>query len=73
MSAVPMAPRVSFQPLSLRLAYPGSVNSAHSVNSEATGIPNRISDTVTLSNHLIFCCMLLLLPSIFPSIRVFSK
>ena len=26
-----------------------------------------------LSNHLIFCCSLLLLPSIFPSIRVFSK
>ena len=26
-----------------------------------------------LSNHLIFCCPLLLLPSIFPSIRVFSS
>ena len=26
-----------------------------------------------LSNHLILCCPLLLLPSIFPSIRVFSK
>ena len=25
------------------------------------------------SNHLILCCPLLLLPSIFPSIRVFSK
>ena len=25
------------------------------------------------SNHLIFCCPLLLLPSIFPSIRVFSS
>ena len=25
------------------------------------------------SNHLILCCLLLLLPSIFPSIRVFSK
>ena len=25
------------------------------------------------SNHLIFCCPLLLLPSIFPNIRVFSK
>ena len=25
------------------------------------------------SNHLIFCCLLLLLPSIFPSIRVFSN
>ena len=28
---------------------------------------------VTLSNHLIFCHSLLLLPSIFPSIRVFSN
>ena len=28
---------------------------------------------VMLSNHLIFCCPLLLLPSIFPSIRVFSN
>ena len=25
------------------------------------------------SNHLIFCCPLLLLPSIFPSIRIFSN
>ena len=25
------------------------------------------------SNHLVLCCPLLLLPSIFPSIRVFSK
>ena len=25
------------------------------------------------SNHLVFCCPLLLLPSIFPSIRVFSN
>ena len=29
--------------------------------------------SVMLSNHLILCCPLLLLPSIFPSIRVFSK
>ena len=28
---------------------------------------------VTLPNHLILCCSLLLLPSIFPSIRVFSS
>ena len=26
-----------------------------------------------LINHLIFCCLLLILPSIFPSIRVFSN
>ena len=30
-------------------------------------------ELVVLSNHLILCCPLLLLPSIFPSIRVFSK
>ena len=29
--------------------------------------------SVTLSNHLILCHLLLLLPSIFPSIRVFSN
>ena len=31
------------------------------------------AESVMLSNHLIFCCPLLLLPSIFPSIRVFSS
>ena len=30
-------------------------------------------ESVMPSNHLILCCLLLLLPSIFPSIRVFSK
>ena len=35
------------------------------------GITN-LMDVVMLSNHLILCCPLLLLPSIFPSIRVFS-
>ena len=30
-------------------------------------------ESVMLSNHLILCRPLLLLPSIFPSIRVFSK
>ena len=29
--------------------------------------------SVMLHNHLILCCPLLLLPSIFPSIKVFSK
>ena len=31
------------------------------------------TELVMPSNHLILCCLLLLLPSIFPSIRVFSK
>ena len=30
-------------------------------------------ESVMPSNHLIFCCPLLFLPSIFPSIRVFSN
>ena len=30
-------------------------------------------ESVTPSNHLILCCTLLLLPSIYPSIRVFSS
>ena len=33
----------------------------------------RFIELVMLSNHLILCCSLLLLPSIFPSIRVFSN
>ena len=31
------------------------------------------TESVMLSNHFILCCPLLLLPSIFPSIRVFSN
>ena len=31
------------------------------------------TESMVLSNHLVLCCPLLLLPSIFPSIRVFSK
>ena len=30
-------------------------------------------ESVMMSNHLILCCLLLLLPSVFPSIRVFSN
>ena len=30
-------------------------------------------ESVMLSNHLILCCPILLLPSVFPSIRVFSN
>ena len=33
----------------------------------------RSIESVMLSNHLVFCCPLLLLPSIFSSIRVFSN
>ena len=34
---------------------------------------NLFTESVMPSNHLILCCPLLLLPSIFPSIRVFSN
>ena len=38
------------------------------------GLPKLMSiESVMPSNHLILCCPLLLLPSIFPSIRVFSN
>ena len=38
------------------------------------GLPKFISiESVMLSNHLILCHLLLFLPSIFPSIRVFSS
>ena len=30
-------------------------------------------ESVMLSNHFVFCCPLLLLPSVFPSLRVFSN
>ena len=33
----------------------------------------QVHESVMPSNHLILCCPLLLLPSIFPSIRVFSN
>ena len=33
----------------------------------------HIHESMMLSNHLVLCCPLLLLPSIFPSIRVFSN
>ena len=37
-------------------------------------LPKLLStESVMPSNHLILCCSLLLLPSVFPSIRVFSK
>ena len=41
-------------------------------NSQSPPKPMSI-ELVMPSNHLILCCLLLLLPSIFPSIRVFSN
>ena len=43
-----------------------------SINSRSPPKPMSIESAMP-SNHLILCCPLLLLPSIFPSIRVFSN
>ena len=43
-----------------------------SINSQSLLKPMSI-ESVMPSNHLLVCCLLLLLPSIFPSIRVFSN
>ena len=46
--------------------------SLYIINSRS--LPKLMSiESVMLSNHLILCCPLLFLPSIFPSIRVFSN
>ena len=43
------------------------------VHHQLRSLPKPMSiESVMPSNHLILCCPLLLLPSIFPSIRVFS-
>ena len=43
-------------------------------NTSSKRLPKLISiESLMPSNHLILCCPLLLLPSIFPSIRVFSN
>ena len=44
------------------------------IHDQLPGLPKPMSiESVMPSNHLILCCPLLLLPSIFPSIRVFSS
>ena len=44
------------------------------VHHRSWSLPKLMSiELVIPSNHLIFCCPLLLLPSIFPNIRVFSN
>ena len=44
------------------------------VHPHSWSLPKLMSiKSVLPSNHLILCCPLLLMPSIFPSIRVFSK
>ena len=44
-----------------------------SITNSLTLLKLKFIESVMPSNHLILCCPLLLLPSIFPSIRVFSN
>ena len=70
-------PSLSFPPsvLSGFSATPWSV--AHKASLSFTISPSLLRfmsfESVMLSNHLILCCPLLLLPSVFHSIRVFSS
>ena len=45
----------------------------HSITNSWSLLKLLSIESVILSNHLILCCPCLLLPSIFPSIRVFSN
>ena len=58
----------SLQPHEPQHARPPCPSPTPGVHSNSTSI-----ESVMPSNHLILCCPLLLLPSIFPSIRVFSN
>ena len=59
----------SLRPHELHAAHQASLSITNSWN-----LPKPMSiELVMPSNHLILCCSLLLLPSIFPSIRVFSN
>ena len=67
----------SVQSLSLVWLFATPWTAAHQashsiINSQSPPKPMSI-ELVMPSNHLILCCPLLLLPSIFPSIRVFSN
>ena len=72
-----MLPSVSVQSLSRVRLFATSWTTAHQASLSITNcqsLPKPMSiELVMPSNHLILCCPLLLLPSIFPSIRVFSN
>ena len=67
----------SFQLLSSVRLFATSKTAAHQASLSITNspsLPKHMSiESVMPSNHLILCCPLLLLPSIFPGIRVFSN
>ena len=55
------------------LSHVGLFATSLSITNSWSLIKLMFIELVMLSNHLILCCPLLLLPSIFPSIRVFSS
>ena len=67
----------SVQSLSLVRLFATPWTAARQASLSITNSPSLLKLTsiqsVMPSNHLILCCPLLLLPSIFPSIRVFSS
>ena len=68
-SSVPLLSRVRLFETPRTAAHQASLSITNSQS-----LPKLLSiELVMPSNHLILCCLLLLLPSIFPSIRVFSK
>ena len=67
----------SVQPLShiqlLATPWTAACQASLSITNSQTLLKLMSIELVMPSNHLIFCCTLLLLPSIFPSSRVFSN
>ena len=67
----------SVQSLSLVQLFATPWTAAHQASLSITNFQSLLKfmsiESVMPSNHLILCCTLLLLPSIFPSIRVFSS
>ena len=58
---------------SLTAPWPAARQASLSVTNSWSFLKLTSIESVMLSNHLILCCSLLLPPSIFPSIRVFSN
>ena len=53
--------------------WPAACQASRSITSSRNLLKLMSIQSVMPSNHLILCCPLLLLPSVFPSIRVFSN
>ena len=74
---LPSPPSVQFSPSvvsdSLRHQWTAARQASLSINNSWSLLKLMTIGSVMPSNHLIFCCPLLLSPSIFPSIKVFSN